>query len=141
MTGEDKHGKFPPGISFNKELRLMTFRPSGILDAKTVKEIVDFLEKEEDRLREPFNRFTDTTKLDAIDLDDRFTYHIALHRRRSYDGRPPVKSAFYVTSSTASHYIRIHAVVTDHSPLKVKMFRKLDYAAEWLGVPRVALKK
>ena len=114
----------------------MIFRPRGILDAKTVTEIVEFLEKEEDRLDEPFNRFTDTSKLDAVDLDERFTYRVALHRRRFYDGRPPVKSAFYVTSSAAGHYIRIHAVVTEHSPLKVKMFRELDYAAEWLGVPR-----
>ena len=137
----DKNKKSPLGVLFNEELRLMIFRPSGILDAKMVTEIVDFLEKEEDRIHEPFNRFTDMSKLDAIDLDERFSYRVALHRRRSYEGRPPVKSAFYVTSTAVGRYVRIHAVVTEHSPLKVKMFRRLDYAAEWLGVPRAALKE
>jgi hypothetical protein len=141
MPGEDRHSKFPPGISFNEELQLMIFRPRGILDAKTVTEVVEFLEKEEDRVHEPFNRFTDTSKMDAVDLDERFTYRIALHRRRFYDGRSAVKSAFYVTSTAAAHYVRIHAVVTEHSPLRVKMFRNLDYAAEWLGVPRAVLEE
>ena len=141
MIDEDRHGKFPPGISFNEDLRLMIFRPRGILDAKTVTELVEFLGKEEDRVHEPFNRFTDTSKMDAVDLDERFIYRIALHRRRFYGGRPPVKSAFYVTSTAAGHYVRIHAVVTKHSPLRVRMFRELDYAADWLGVPRAALEE
>ena len=141
MPSEDRHRKFPPGISFNEELRLMIFRPRGILDAKAVTELVEFLEKEEDQVHEPFNRFIDTSKLDALDLDERFVYRIALYRRRFYEGRTPVKSAFYITSTAAGHYVRIHAVVTEHSPLKVKMFRDLDYAAEWLGVPRAALEE
>ena len=114
----------------------MVFRPRGILDRKTVIRVVRFLDKQEDQARQPFNRFTDTSKLGALDLDERFVYRIALHRRRFYMGRPPVKSAFYVRSSTALHYLKIHAVVTAHSPIKVKLFRDLDYVAEWLAVPR-----
>ena len=141
MISQDKEMQFPPGVSFDEELRLMIFRPRGIFDAKMVAEVVQFLENEEDRFDEPFNRFTDTSKMDAVDLDERFIYRIALHRRRFYEERPPVKSAFYVTSSAAGHYIRIHAVVTEHSPLKVKMFREFDYAAEWLDVPRSVLEE
>jgi len=114
----------------------MVFRPRGILDPITVLKVVRFLDREEDLVAQPFNRFTDTSKLDALDLDERFVYRIALHRRRIYMGRPPIKSAFYVTSQTALRYVRIHAVVTNYSPLKVKLFRDLDYVAEWLGVPR-----
>jgi hypothetical protein len=129
----------PPDVFFHEDLRLMVFRPRGILDPKSVIRIVRFLDREEDRLTEPFNRFTDTTKLDAFDLDERFVYRIALHRRRIYKGRPPIKSAFYIKSPTAMHFARIHAVVTDHSPIKVKLFKDLNYVAEWLAVPRSRL--
>ena len=136
-----KNMNLPAGISFHENLRLMVFRPRGIFNAKMVAEVVQFLEDEEDRLDEPFNRFTDTSKLDALDLDERFVYRIALHRRRFYDGRPPVKSVFYITSSAASHYVKIHAAVTKNSPLEVEMFKDLDRAAEWLGVPRSVLEE
>jgi hypothetical protein len=126
----------PPGVSFHDDLRLMVFRPRGILDRQAVIRIVRFLDRKEDIAAQPFNRFTDTSKLDALDLDERFVYRIALHRRRVYQGKPPVKSAFYITSISALHYVRIHAVLTEHSPLRVKLFRDLDYVARWLGVTR-----
>jgi hypothetical protein len=133
--------KLPSDVHFDEELRLMVFRPRGILNAKAVAELVRFLEEEEDRAHEPFNRFTDTSQLDAIDLDKRFVYRIALHRRRFYVGREPVRSAFYITSAAAGRYVKIHAVVTENSPLKVKMFKDLDHAAAWLGVPRSVLEE
>jgi len=128
--------QLPPDILFHDDLRLMVFRPRGVLDKKAVIRIVRFLDRTEDLAEEAFDRFTDTSKLDALDLDERFIYRVALHRRRIYMGKPAVKSAFYITSTAAQHYVQIHAVLSEHSPLKVKLFRKLDYAAEWLGVPR-----
>lgn len=117
----------------------MVFRPRRILDQKTVVRVVRFLDREEDLVAQPFNRFTDTSKLDALDLDERFVYRIALHRRRIYMGRPPVKSAFYVTNAAARRYVQIHSVVTAHSPLRVKVFPNLNEVAEWLAVPRQRL--
>ncbi|HET7512428.1 MAG TPA: hypothetical protein VFJ88_06660, partial [Chthoniobacterales bacterium] len=131
--------RLPPDLFFHQDLGLMVFRPRGILDEKTVLRIVRFLDREEDLCEHAFNRFTDTSKLDALDLDERFVYRIALHRRRTYMGRPPVKSAFYVTSAASRHYVQIHAVVNDYSPLRVKLFRHLDEAADWLQVPRQIL--
>jgi hypothetical protein len=127
---------FPPDLYFHQDLRLVVFRPRGILNQETVLALVRFLEREEDLAKEAFNRFTDTSELGALDLNERFLYRIALHRRRFYEGRSPVKSAFYVTGTTAGHYVRIHAVVTEHSPLRVKMFCHFDDAAKSLGVPR-----
>jgi hypothetical protein len=46
-----------------------------------------------------------------------------------------VKSAFYVSSSDAAHYAKLHALLTDHSPLQVSIFTELEAAAKWLGVP------
>jgi len=72
--------------------------------------------------------------LDAVDLNFDYVFHIALYRRLSYAGGK-VKSAFYVSSSDAEHYAKLHAVPTDHSPLQVSIFTELAAAAKWLGVP------
>src|SRR5213079_542814 len=53
--------------------------------------------------------------------------------------RIPVKTAFYVTSPDTTHYAKLHAMLTDHSPLHVSLFTERDAAAKWLGVPVEAL--
>ena len=62
-------------------------------------------------------------------------YHIALYRRLWWYAVGKVKSAFYVASSDAAHYARLHALLTDHSPLQVSIFTELEAAAKWLDVP------
>ena len=57
-----------------------------------------------------------------------------IYRRLTYAGRPPIKSAFLVTKPEVAHLVRIHAIMTDHSPLQVKMFEEREAAATWLGV-------
>jgi hypothetical protein len=83
----------------------------------------------------PFNRFCDLSFIESFHLTFRYVFHVALHRRLSYAGREPVKSAFYVTHPEAAHLVKIHALMTDYSPLKVEMFEERKAAAEWLGVP------
>ena len=101
---------------------------------KVVDEIVAFLEQAEERAHKPFNRFSDLSKLEAIELNFDYVVQISLHRRLTYMKHPPVKSAFYVTNSEAAHIVDIHALMTDHSPLQVAMFEEVDTAAEWLGL-------
>ena len=48
---------------------------------------------------------------------------------------PPLKSAFYVTSPATAHRVKIYALMTDHSPLRVQMFKERGAAATWLDVP------
>lgn len=117
----------------------MVFRPVGILDEKRVHRIVTFLEREEERAKEPFNRYSDLSRLDAVDLDFGFVFRIALHRRIFYEKRSPIKSAFYVTSPAAARVVKIHAMVTDLSPIKVQMFKHRAEAAKWLDVSLEAL--
>ena len=50
-----------------------------------------------------------------------------------------MKSAFYVTSPDTTHYAKLHAMITDHSPLHVALFTDRAAAAKWLGVPLEAL--
>jgi len=126
--------KLPPGILFHHDLNLMVFRPRGILTDKWLDVVIELLEREEDRDKKPFNRFTDLSKLDAIDVDFKTVFRFSLHRRLSYAGRPPVKSAIYVTSEAAARIVKIHALVTSHSALNVKMFDTLADAATWLDV-------
>jgi len=126
--------KLPPGFLFHHDLRLMVFRPRGILTEKWLDEVIELLEREEDEAKTPFNRFTDLSKLDAIDVDFKTVFRFSLHRRLSYAGRPPVKSAIYVTSEAAARIVKIHAVVTGHSPLNVELFDTLADAATWLDV-------
>ena len=73
--------KLPAHVLFRKELSLMVWKPHGILDQALVNEIVAFVEAAEERAQKPFNRFADLSALDAVDLNFRFVFHIALHRR------------------------------------------------------------
>ena len=124
----------PSDVSFHPGPRLMIYRPRGILSEDRVEKIVEFLEKAEDKAVRPFNRFTDLSKLDALDLDFKTIIRVSLNRRLFYSQHPPVKSAFYVTSPAAARVVNVHAILTDHSPLVVKMFKELVSAAKWLDV-------
>jgi hypothetical protein len=53
----------------------------------------------------------------------------------SYAGRPPVKTAILATDSAVVHYARLHAVLTQGSPIHVRIFSGRKEAAAWLGVP------
>jgi hypothetical protein len=126
--------KRPRDVFFDHALRLMIFRPHGTLNEERVKEIAAFLEDEEKRTNRPFDRFSDLSKLNAIDLDFQYVVRVSLHRLLSFVKHPPVKSAFYVTTEEAARIVNIHAIMSDSSPLEVAMFRDVSAAASWLGV-------
>ena len=105
-----------------------------MLTEALVNQILRFLTEKEASSRQPFNRFTDTSAQEAVELTFRYVFHISLYRRLSYAGHPPVKSAFFVTKPEIAHIVKIHAILTDHSPLEVEMFESREAAAKWLGV-------
>jgi hypothetical protein len=123
------------GVQFHEHLHLWVWRPRGILDEAMVDDIIECLKAKEDEVGIPFNRFTDLSVIDAIHLHFRYVFHAALHRRQRYMQHPPLKSAFYVTSPATAHYVKIYALMTDHSPLRVQMFKERAAAATWLDVP------
>ena len=131
--------KLPPHVLFRRELSLMLWKPHGILDQSLVNEVIAFVETAERRAGQPFNRFADLSALDMVDLNFKFVFHVALGRRLSAAPKPAVKSAFYVTSPATEHYAKLHAMLTDHSPLDVSLFTDRAAAAKWLGVPTEAL--
>ena len=86
-------------------------------------------------MQAPFNRFTDTLAAHEVELNFKYIIQVSLHRRVAYAGRPPVKSAILATDATAIHYGRLHAVLTQGSPIKVHVFEDRGEVAQWLGVP------
>jgi hypothetical protein len=125
----------PAGVECREDARLFIWRPRGVLDEATLNKILAFVVLQEGRFGRPFNRFTDLSLLDAVDLTFKYVFHFALYRRLSRIGRETLKSAILVTAPEVARYVKLHAVVTDRSPLKVSIFKDYEGAAKWLGVP------
>jgi len=114
---------------------LFIYRPHGVINEQAIKKVISVLEDLEARLQEPFNRFADTVGADEVELNFKYVIQVSLCRRLSYAGHPPVKSAILATDSTIIHYSRLHAVLTQGSPINVRVFKDRQEAAEWLNVP------
>jgi len=127
--------KIPPDVEFHEDIHLFIHRPRGLLNEATINQVVSALGDLEAKLQEPFNRFLDTLAADEVELNFKYSFQVSLHRRLSYTGHPPVKSAILATNSTIVHYARLHAVLTQGSPIKVRVFQDRKDAADWLGVP------
>ena len=123
-----------PDVEFHEDIRLLVFRPHGVIDEAAVKRIVSILEDLEAKLQKPFNRFSDTLAADEIELNFKYVIQVSLCRRLSYLGHPPVKSAILAADATMIHYARLHALLTQGSPINVRVFQDRKEAAEWLGV-------
>jgi hypothetical protein len=124
-----------PDVQFREDLHLFVWRPRGILDEAAVNKVLLDLFRRETMAAKPFNRFSDLSLVESFHLTFKYVFHVALHRRLSYIGRERIKSAFYVTHPEAAHLVKIHALVTDLSPLDVEIFEEREAAAKWLCVP------
>lgn len=133
--------KLLPETEFHEDIRLLIYRPHGLIDETIVKRVISVLEDLEAKLQTPFNRFFDTLAADEVELNFKYVIQVSLCRRLSYAGRPPVKSAILATDSTMIHYARLHALLTQGSPIHVRTFQDRKEAAQWLGVPieRIAI--
>jgi len=127
--------KLPPDIQFHEDIRLLVYRPRGLVNRATVNKIIIVIGELEATLKEPFNRFSDTVAADAVDLNFEYIIRFSLYRRLFYGKRPPIKSAILATDSTLVHYGRLHALLTQGSSIKVRVFQDRKEAAQWLGVP------
>ncbi len=127
--------KLPPEIEFHEDMRLLVYRPRGLIDEGEINKVVRGIEDIEAKTQEPFNRFSDASEVHEVELNFRYVVHVALHRRLTYAGRAPVKSAILATDSTIVHYARLLALLTEGSSIKVRVFQDRKEAAQWLGVP------
>jgi hypothetical protein len=127
--------KLSPEIEFHEDIRLLVYRPRGLLNEAAINKALSALEDLEAKLQAPFNRFSDTLAADEVELNFKYIIQVSLHRRLSYAGRPPVKSAILAADSTMIHYGRLHAVLTQGSSINVRIFQDREKAAQWLSVP------
>ena len=125
----------PADVEFHEDMRLLIYRPHGVLNQQSVDKIVSIIGDLEAKVQEPFNRFFDTLGHDEVELNFRYVIEISLYRVLSYGDRPPVKSAILATDSTIVHYCQLHAIITQDSPIRVRIFQAREDAAKWLGVP------
>ena len=127
--------ELPPDIQFHEDIRLLVHRPRGLLNEATVNKIINVIGELEARLKEPFDRFFDTLGHDEVELNFKYIIHVSLYRRLTYAGRPPIKSAILATDSTIIHYGRLHALLTQGSPITVRLFQDRKEAAQGLHAP------
>jgi len=125
----------PPEVQFYKDVHLFVWRPRGVLDDAAINKVLGSLEDLEGKLQAPFSRLSDTLAADEVELNFKYIIQVSLHRRLTYAGRPPVKSAILATNATAIHYGQLHSVLTQGSPIRVRVFQNREEAAQWLGVP------
>jgi hypothetical protein len=132
--------KLPPDVEFYEDIRLIVWRPRGLVDKSAVSKIITVIGELETTSKEPFNRFSDTVRADAVDLNFEYIIHVSLYRRSFYGKRPQIKSAILATDETLIHYAKVHALLTQGSPINVRVFQDRKEAAQWLGVPIATLK-
>src|SRR6266567_7947686 len=133
--GKETVMKLPPEIQFHQDIRLLIYRPRGLIDEAAINKVISVIEDLEAATQEPFNRFSDTSETHEVELNFRYVIHVSLHRRLSHKGRAPVKSAILATDFTLVHYARLVMLLTEGSSIKVRVFQDRNEAAQWLGVP------
>jgi hypothetical protein len=120
----------PPDVQFHEDVRLFVWRPRGLLNETSVNKVISVLADFETKLKEPFNRFSDTLETTQVELNYRYVIQVSLYRVISYGDRPPVKSAILATDSTIAHYFELHAIITKDSPINVRIFQEREDAAK-----------
>jgi len=127
--------KLPADVELHEDIRLIVWRPDGLVNKTAVNRIITALGELETALKEPFNRFSDTVGADVVDLNFEYIISVSLYRRRFYGKRPPIKSAILATDATLMHYGKVHALLTQGSPINVRVFQSRSEVAQWLNVP------
>src|SRR4030095_2470343 len=126
--------KLPPELEFHEDIRLLIYRPRGLVNEAALNKTLSALEDLEAKLEKPFDGFSYTLAADEVELNFKYVIQFSLHRRLAYAGHPSVKSAILATDSTMIHYGKMHAVLTQGSPIKVRVFQDRNEVAQWLGV-------
>jgi hypothetical protein len=72
--------KLASDVEFHEDIRLLIYRPRGLLNEQSVNSIVSIIEDLESKLQQPFNRFFDTLGHDEVELNFRYIIQISLHR-------------------------------------------------------------
>ena len=127
-----------PEIRWAMADRICIFRPDEVLTRKLAARLIAWLGEIETDSLHPFNRFTDLTKLRAIELSKLDLQNVAYWRRSTYKG-PPVKSALLACSNESLELANAYRSFMAGSPIMVLVFQSLEEAAYWLGASAASL--
>src|SRR5438094_8409414 len=116
--------KLPSDVEFHEDIRLLVYRPRGLLNEAAVNKIITVIGELEATLKEPFNRFSDTVAADAVDLNLEYIIRVSLYRRLFYCNRPPIKSVILATDATLIHYCKVHALLTQLFCINVRVWQE-----------------
>jgi hypothetical protein len=70
--------KLPPDVEFFEDIRLIVWRPHGLVNKAAVNKVITILGELETAFKEPFNRFSDTVAADAVDLNFEYIIRFSL---------------------------------------------------------------
>jgi hypothetical protein len=79
--------KLPPEVQFHEDIRLLIYRPRGLIDEAAINKIIAVIEDIEAATQEPFNRFSDTSETHEVELN--FRYHSGFSLSPPQLPRPP----------------------------------------------------
>ena len=82
-----------------------------------INKILALVNEQETKFGRSFNRFTELSVLDAVDLTFKHVFQVALYRRLSRMGQETIKSVFFLTNAAVTHYVKLHVIMTDHKSL------------------------
>lgn len=102
--------------------------------------MVHYISFEERISHQAFNRFIDLSELKSIDLNPGEIAALASERVAPSEGLTMVKTAFFAPHDPTHQVAEMFATLTHGSPIEVRVFRGIHDAAQWLGVPAMALK-
>ena len=117
----------------------MVGRVSGVLDAWTVEQVVEFMEIEELENTSGFHRYCDLSALEGIHLSTNDILRLAERRREFNPNSIPVKSAFYATDPLSFGIARMYEQILNSPRIEVRVWSNREAAAIWLGVQVDAL--
>lgn len=120
---------------FYPELKLRTWYPEGVLDRAMVHFMANDVGASERTNDEPFHRFCDLSKVTAVHLEFIELAYLVAVRRADCNNQPPVKSAYLAVSLGAYGAAHMFAALMESTPIDVRVFRKIEDAAQWLGAP------
>src|SRR5215468_2939709 len=66
--------KLRPEIEFHEDIRLLIYKPHGLINETAMNEVIGVIEDLEAKSPEPFNRFADTVAADEVELNFQIYY-------------------------------------------------------------------
>lgn len=128
-------------MRFLPDLALEAWYPIGVLDRLMASLNTTYFGFEERIGRKPFNRYADLSAIVRIDLNYQDVELFAGDRSTSSEDLPPVKSAIFAPDDRSFEFSTLYAGLMESSPIEVRVFRTVEDAARWLGVPASALRE